>query len=373
MPTVKEKISIRQFIILTVIFTMGSSVLNGTTMLVRLAHQDAWLASIIGIIYGVLLVLLYGLLTQRHPNLNLADYIDKVLGKWFGTLMKLSFSIYTLLLSSALLRTLGDFLTTLILPETPIQAVEIVFMLTLIMGVQLGLETFTRTSEFLFPFIMSFIILIALFLLPQMKLVDNLSPVLENGITPILSASYRLLGIPFAELILLLMITPHITNRKKIRKSMLLGVLGGGIVLVIINVLSIAVLGADATAGLSYPTYELAKEISIGNFIQRIEVLAGGIIFISLFVKSIIVFYVMIVMVTHTFHVSNYRIITLPLGMLVMVLSIIIFPNVIYFRNLAFVFWPTFTLLHGLIYPVLLLGIDSFRRRLNKTKASLEK
>ncbi|MFD2879853.1 GerAB/ArcD/ProY family transporter [Paenibacillus rhizoplanae] len=109
MPTVKEKISIRQFIILTVIFTMGSSVLNGTTMLVRLAHQDAWLASIIGIIYGVLLVLLYGLLTQRHPNLNLADYIDKVLGKWFGTLMKLSFSIYTLLLSSALLRTLGDF------------------------------------------------------------------------------------------------------------------------------------------------------------------------------------------------------------------------------------------------------------------------
>ncbi|MFD1904999.1 GerAB/ArcD/ProY family transporter [Paenibacillus rhizoplanae] len=178
------------------------------------------------------------------------------------------------------------------LPETPIQAVEIVFLCShSLWAYSSGLKRLPELQSFFISIYYVFYYPYRLiFLLPQMKLVDNLSPVLENGINPVLSASYRLLGIPFAELILLLMITPHITNRKKIRKSMLLGVLGGGIVLVIINVLSIAVLGADATAGLSYPTYELAKEISIGNFIQRIEVLAGGIIFISLFVKSIIVF-----------------------------------------------------------------------------------
>lgn len=359
-----ERISIRQFVILTILFTMGSSVMVAPSLVTAEAKQDAWLSVLVGIACGLLLAKLYGRLAQRHPDMTLAEYSDLVLGKWAGKFVSVSFFLFLLILSAILLRLVGEFITTLIMPETPIQAVEIVFVLTIITGGRLGLETVARTSEMLFPYIIIFFLFMVLFLAPEMRL-ENFSPILENGIGPVLQGAFRLLGIPFAELAILLAIAPYVANTCHIGKSLMAGTFIGGVILSMITMLCIAVLGADSTARFSYPTYQLAQKINIGNFIQRIEIVSGGILFLSLFVKITLCYYSMVISLAQSLRMLNYRTLTFPLGMLVVGLSQIIFPNVVYQQMIALKAWTPLVLLYGLILPLVLLVADVVKRGWN--------
>lgn len=369
----KGRISNRQFIMMTVMFTIGSSVLVAPSLATLEANQDAWLSTLLAIGCGLLLAKLYGVLAEWHPGMTFAEYSEIILGKWFGKLVTLLFILGLLILTAILLREVGDFITTLIMVETPIQAVEIVFMLPIVMGVRLGLETFTRTSEMIFPCTILFFLFMVLFLMPEIKL-ENISPFLENGLSPVLRGGFRLLGLPFLEMVVFFMIAPYAANSDKIGKHLMIGTLMGGLILLIINLLTVTVLGADATARFNYPTYELAKEISVGNFIQRIEAVSGGIIFISLFVKIILCFYSTALSLAQTLHLNDYRILTLPLGMLVIVLSLIFFPNIVYFKMFVREAWTPLMLIWGLFLPALLVVVDKMKKGFGKrTRESARK
>lgn len=238
--------------------------------------------------------------------------------------------LYYLILTAGLLRIIGDLLTTHILTETPIQAIEILFLLTVIMGVRLGIETIARTSEMLLPYVLIFFVLLVLFLMPQIE-VENISPFLENGMNPVLRGTFRTLGVPFLDLVVFLMIAPSVVAPKRVEKTMLIGVLVGGFILLLITLLSILVLGSDLTSRLNYPTFVLAEKIDIGNFIQRIEILSGAMMFISLFIKISICFYSLVLSIAQPIQLKNDKILTFPLGILVITMSISFFPNIVYF------------------------------------------
>jgi spore germination protein KB len=367
MPT-KEKISNNQFLVLIILFTIGTASLIAPPLLVGTAKQDAWLSSIIGIGFGLLFGKLYGMLALRYPTLTLAEYSEKILGKWIGKTVSFLFFLYTLILTAGLLRIIGDLLTTHILTETPIQAIEILFLLTVIMGVRLGLETIARTSEMLLPYVLIFFVLLVLFLLPQIEF-ENISPFLENGMNPVLRGAFRTLGVPFLDLVVFLMITPSVVTQKKIEKTMLIGILMGGIILLLITLLSILVLGVGLTSRLNYPTFVLAEKIDIGNFIQRIEILSGATIFISLFIKISICFYSLVLSIAQPIQLKNNKILTFPLGIMVVTLSIILFPNIVYFNFFLLKAWTPITIIYGLILPLLLLVVDSIKSKLVKMKS----
>ncbi|AGK53404.1 GerAB/ArcD/ProY family transporter [Bacillus sp. 1NLA3E] len=367
MPT-KEKISNNQFLILIILFTIGTSSLIAPPLLVGAAKQDAWLSSIIGMGCGLLFGKLYGMLALRYPNLTLAEYSEKILGKWIGKTVSFLFFLYYLILTAGLLRIIGDLLTTHILTETPIQAIEILFLLTVIMGVRLGIETIARTSEMLLPYVLIFFVLLVLFLMPQIE-VENISPFLENGMNPVLRGTFRTLGVPFLDLVVFLMIAPSVVAPKRVEKTMLIGVLVGGFILLLITLLSILVLGSDLTSRLNYPTFVLAEKIDIGNFIQRIEILSGAMMFISLFIKISICFYSLVLSIAQPIQLKNDKILTFPLGILVITMSISFFPNIVYFYFFLSKAWTPITIIYGLILPLLLLVVDTIKSKLVKMKS----
>ncbi len=66
----KGKLTVRQFSILVVLFTIGTSILLAPSLLFTRAKQDAWLAAILGLLAGLLAVWLYGTLGKRFPDLT---------------------------------------------------------------------------------------------------------------------------------------------------------------------------------------------------------------------------------------------------------------------------------------------------------------
>lgn len=365
----KETISNSQFTILTIMFIIGGSTLIAPPLIALDAKQDSWLSSLIGTGCGLLLVNLYGILAKRDPEHTLVEFTTRVLGRKLGRLVSFIYFLFFLFLTAVLLRIVGDFMTTLVLPETPIQAIEIAFGLTVIMGVRLGLEAFARTSEMLLPWVVMFFVLLLLFLAPEIKL-NNFAPVMENGLEPVLKGVMPLLGIPFLDLVILLMLTPSVTHPRKTGKNMTVGVICGGLLLMMVSSLCITVLGPKYTASLNFPTYELVQKVDIGHFIQRIEGIAGGIMFISIFFKITICYYGTVLCLAHTLSLNQYKFLTYPIGMLVIVFSLIVSPNLIYFHNFVRMAWTPLCLVLGLLFPTLLLIADLVRVGRNKPQES---
>lgn len=369
----KGQISQTQFLILILMFLIGTSILLLPGNIISTAKQDAWLSILFGMCTALLLSVVYSTLAKRYPNKTIIEFNEVILGKLAGKVLSFLFSLYFLTLTAGLLRIIGDFITTYIMPETPIQAIEITFLLVVIYGVRLGLETFSRTAEVILPWLLLFSFLLVFFLIPEIEK-GNVFPFFEEGIKPIIKAGLFTLGVPFSDIVIFLMIAPYVSSPKKIWKNLSIAVLSGGMLIFIFVLLSILVLGPSIAGRLNYPIYLLAQKVNIGNFIQRIEVLAGGTIFMSMFIKTTICFYSTSLGFAQIFQLKEFRMLTFPFGIIVLILSNLMSPNIIFFKTFLSDTWTPYAIFFGAIFPLLLLGIDSikiiFTKRKNKLSES---
>ncbi|MEA3321727.1 MAG: endospore germination permease [Bacillota bacterium] len=357
----RGKISNRQFTILVALYTIGTAILIIPSILASSAKQDSWIAGILGLGMGLLTVLLYCSIAQRFNGLNLAQYLEVLLGKWLGkTVSLIFFTCFTLLLASFVLRDIGDFMTTVMIVETPIDAILILFLAVVLYAVRLGLEVFARASEVFLPFLIILFLVLFFTISPKME-IQNIQPVYEFGFIPIFRASISLLTFPFLELIVFLMIIPY-TNKPENRKSgFLLGTFIGGGILIIVSMLSVLVMGVNETTRSVYPSYDLTKGINIGEFFQRIEAMMALIWFITVFIKLTILTYVCTSGLAQTLQIRDYKRLTFPIGIILFVLSLIIFPNSSYLIEFTPVF-ELYTLIFGLGFPLLIWLVGFFRK-----------
>jgi spore germination protein KB len=356
-----EKISERQYMLLSTLFIVGSSILIAPSSLAIDAKQGTWIAAILGCIMGISLAWLYASISQLFPELTLVQLTEKLLGKWFGKTVSLLFFVFIFILGSLVLRNIGDFLNSQIMPDTPIQAIHFLFLIPIIMGARMGIETLARLAELLFPWFILFFFILCITLFPIVKF-ENILPLFEGGVKPLIRATLAFVSAPFMELIVFLMITPAVNRSDKIKKPFIIGTIIGGGFLTIIVTLSILVLGAEITARNLYPSYALAKMINIGNFLQRIEIIMAIMWFISIFFNLILCFYASAVGLSQILNIQDYRLLTLPLGMIMLVISIIAYPNVAYFFSFYPKIWLAYALVFSFFIPLLLFLIAIIRR-----------
>ncbi|MGG3798365.1 GerAB/ArcD/ProY family transporter [Metabacillus fastidiosus] len=344
----ESKISSFQFILLVMFFTIGSSILIIPSILVTEAKQDAWISSILGVGVGLLLVLLYCLLGERFPNKTIIEYSEIILGKFLGKIVSLLLVLFFLFVTSLVLINLGDFLITSIMSETPTISIYILYSFLILMGTRLGIETIARSGEILFWL---FIFLFSIFAITVSFEIEfrNIQPMFTQGIKPLIRSTIQFEHNPFLQLIIFLMIVPCL-NTTKVKKPYLIGTLLGGIILTIITFLAILVLGSENVSRSIFPSYELAKKINVGNFITRIESIMAFMWLITLFFKLVICFYATSLGIAQIFQLKDYRILTFPLAIIMIVLALIISPNMnvlaVYSKNVGF--------LHNFIYGFLI-------------------
>ncbi len=255
------------------------------------------------------------------------------------------------------------------MPSTPMVALNILMGMVIVMGVRLGLETIARSAEILIAvFFVLFFILVVL-ILPEIK-IENIQPVYEAGTKKIVQSSLHLIVNTSVNAVILLMIFPAFINKtKQGKKSFLIGNLIGGIVMIIITFLSVALLGGENTARQMYPAYELAKKIDVGDFVERIEGLMASLWYISLYFKATLYFYASVLGIAQILNLKDYRPITIPLGMIAIILSIVIYPNVIYQQHWDSTTGNSLSISIGLFLPLLLVVVYAIRKKQIKKEA----
>ncbi|SFB09845.1 spore germination protein KB [Cohnella sp. OV330] len=348
----KGKINARQFSILTLLFSLGSAILIVPSALTAAAMQDGWISAIVGVAAGIPLLAFYNALGSRHPDLTLIEYTERLLGKWVGKIVGLLFFSFFLLLSALVLRNVGDFITTIVMPETPIESVHFILLIAIAMGVGLGLEVIARSAEIFLPWVLMLLFFLIVFLFPQIEM-DRIQPVFESGVKTIVRGSLSVISIPYLELVVFLMIYPYVGKPDRRGAAMIKGALIGGTVLVLITMLCVFVLGWDFTSRHTFPSYTLAKKIQVGEFLQRIEVLVAIIWFLTIFFKLVLCFYASLLGLAQLLKMNSYRPLIVPCAMIVLMVSIVVYPNIVYFRIFASEIWPFYALTTGFLLPLL--------------------
>jgi len=365
----KEKISVHQFAILVFMCTIGSAILLTPEYLARIAKQDAWIATIFGTLTGLIFILVFMIIGRRYADMTIMEYCEKILGKWLGKFVSLLYIFYFFTVSALMLREISYFITMQIMPETPITAVHILFICIVVYAVRLGLEVVARSAEIFLPWVFFLLLILIAFLIPETE-TENIQPFFEGGAMPVIQGTAHLSILTFLQLFFLLMLFPNVNSPKKIRASFLTGASIGGIVLFLIALISILVLGAEVTARHVYPSFILAKQINIADFITRIEVLMAGIWFLTIFFKLTLSFYVTSVGLTQTLNLKNHRILTFPLAIILVVFATMVYPDLAYFDNVIPTVMITYTLVCGLFFPLLLLAVDTIRNKITQGKKS---
>ncbi len=359
----KEVISSRQFTIITFLLSIGTAILIIPSSIASSSKQDAWIAASIGVVLSLLVVKLFVTLGDQTPTLNFIEANEKLLGRFFGKITMVCFLSLTLFAGGELLYFIGAFMKTEVMPETPTMAFALLFIIIIMYATYLGIENFARSAEILFPMFVLIFIFFVVSITPQIKF-ENIQPIMEASKTSILYSIIRFISVFSFSLVMLLMIYPASVNvQQSSKKGFYIGMLLGGFVLVTLITLSILVLGPANTASRSFPSYALAQRISIGNFLQRIEIIMAFMWIVSIFIRTFMYFYTTVVGIAQIMKLKDHRPLILPMGIIMVGLSQIVHPDIVHSNIYNDEIWPIYAFVCTILLPILLLIVAVIRNR----------
>lgn len=355
-----SSITTGQFFILTFGLTLGTSILVTPSGLVGVAREDAWMAALLSMSINLLMVGIYLALARLYPDRGLFDLFEDILGKWCGKLLSLLYLFYMLILTGTLLGNLGFFLTSEMMPETPIEATQILFLITAVVCARLGIVVLARVGELMFPFILLLFLVLTLTLVPQIHW-DFMRPFFDDGLAPIIKAGSH--ASVFQELLIMMVFIPLVQEKKKRGWAFLGGTLAGGIVLTAIVLLSELVLGIEQTENSSFPAYALAKTINVGNFLQRVEGILVMIWIMTFFIKISLLFFSMLKGMKTVFGLKEEGVLISTFSVLIILVAWETYVNVVYVGEIIQKVWFSYAFMHLIFVPAVLCMIGYIKKR----------
>lgn len=351
----------RQFFILTVCLYIGTSILVTPSGLAHSAREDAWIASLFSLTLNLLMVGLYLGLACVFPGKTLFQIHEQAFGKIIGRLVNVLYLIYFLFLTGTLVGNLGFFLSSEIMPETPVEATQILFLVAAVMCARLGFIVLARFGELLFPWLALLFLVLVLTIAPQIHW-DYVQPILEDGWRPVLQAGFH--TAMFQELVVLLCFFPLVGGKPKERgRAYIAGTGIGGLALAIIAALSVLVLGIEQTENSTFPAFALAKTISVGQFFQRVEGLLIALWIMTFFIKVALLFLAMLRGFQDTFGLQRPHALIYPLAVMFIVVAWHTYINTVYVADIIQTAWGGYALLHLAVIPLVVLVVGLCRRK----------
>jgi spore germination protein KB len=347
-------ISVRQFTILIILGVIGDSILIMPTILAASSKQDAWLSMLFAILLGFVAAGIFAGIANKLRRRRLFNLLRLNLGVWVGSLIIVLFLFEFYMCSLTLLSEMSQFMTTQLMPETPINAIIAVFILVIIIAYKYGVEAFARMGELLFPVFMLLFLILFLFLLPQVE-IANLRPIAAEGMVVIWKGAIMAFVTAFTEMIVLLMLVSNVVGSTSLTKPILIGYAIGGAILFVIVILCVLVLGPNLMETKYYPTFVLAQKITIGHFLERLEAVMAFLWFISVFYKTLLLFFSLTSGLAELFQLKESHILTIPVGMLLLVGTVAGTPNITAYNAILESYYVWFDITFCVMIPALVL------------------
>lgn len=341
----KQAISPRQFTMLLLLSRMVPVTVGYPLLTATENPQDAWVAALAGAILSIPFVLAIVAICTRAPGVTVVQTAQELLGPLVGKVIGLVLALYWLMTAADVARALGESYVGGAMPETPLTVFVVVTAVMAAVTARSGIEVMGRMAEATVYLTLVLLLVTSLLSYDFMK-GENLRPLLAGGIRPLVRPVSINIGF-FLQFIVLGMTVPHTQPPERIRASALRSIFAGGLVLVWMSVGLVAVFGPRSSA-LFLPAYALGRVVSVGQFIERVEVIILSVLTVCSFLKTALFLWASAVALQQVFGLGESNCLLFPLASLTAVLGVLSFRTYVDFVTFFLRSWP--------IYSVLLVG-----------------
>ncbi|MCY6371018.1 GerAB/ArcD/ProY family transporter [Clostridium ganghwense] len=237
-----EFLTTNQITALLVGFTVGPGLLRSPNVLVKIAKQDAWISSIIGLIYPAYILLVSNYIIKKYPKDNILSLSRRCFGNTLGTLLNFIFicqwTLYAATITSDLIKISRIYFVSFLTPlKVALAIVTITFCAAYTQIKSLG-----KINEVC----MYLLTVIMLFSIASLKYgnILNVQPIFNTSLKDMLRASI-LSVYYYAGFECLLLIHPFAQNTNEIKKASMQALFISGLIWVWIAFITIYYLGID--------------------------------------------------------------------------------------------------------------------------------
>lgn len=344
------RISSSQLTLLVISFLFGTSLLLSPG---RGAGQDSWLATLLGLGEGFIFALLNLALYNRFSGQSLVEINELVWGPIIGKFFSAAFLWYLFHLGSSGFAIFVTLLKTAIFMVTPEYILLVTGLITCIYTCKQGIEVISRMNEVLL-FSTLFLFAFSLFLMLNIFEPKNLLPVLDLPVKKLLWVAHGTATFPFGQIIALAMVWPFLNESEQYRKSLFKGLIVAGIILILGEIRTGAVLG-KISGFYVFPTYEAYRMINIAGVLTRLELIPVLNFLTMGFIKASILLYATSLGTAQMLKLRTYRPLVFPLGVLMIILAAQNYANISQHLEFTENIHPLYALPFQVILPLITL------------------
>lgn len=308
---------------------------------------------------GLIFLAIYNWLAIQHPGKNLIEINELVFGKYLGKALSWLYLLFFLYVSAELLRTFASFFA-IVMTGTPLMVFLIIPLLIASFAIRYGLEVISRYSQ-----IVSIVVIIIfcfdfILLFPNIK-ISNFLPFMDISLPKMLVAIQGIAALPFGEAVVFLMIISCLSNPVAAARSMKKSFIFAGLFLTLFAARTITVLGPYAAAS-TYPGFATIRLINIADVFSRVEIILA-MLYLSLgFVKGSLFYYGSVVGAAQLLNMRSYRPLILPIGALLLNISMLVYEEYIYDLIDAGLLFPFYSMIFAFFLPLLTLIVAKIKK-----------
>lgn len=334
--------------------------------MVQFGGSASWM---IPIIITLITLGYFAVIVRLYKNIGSLDLLDisaEIGGRKFKVVVGLLITVFLILTVSIFLGGFSQTLKIISLDKSPLEYVEVLFLISMLAAAYYEIEVVARINAFLVPIVIIGFILITLGVLPEFK-VNNLFPILGEGYESIAKGSILKISV-FSSFLILFLMVPFF--KKKYLKRVGYGtIIISGLLLLWSTLSFVLVFPYEMAVDKKIPIFQMARHIEFGNYVQRIESVFVLICSISALLFLCVIFTFIIYIFAKTLDLKQTRPVILPMAIIVFTLALILKRmNIELLSNsITNVIW-----LMGMVFPLLIIIMGAVKSAGTKDKGGMK-
>lgn len=340
---------------------VGALATTGSVMLghhaLGKAGRDVWLAFIAGTAAALVIAALVAAVGVRFPGRTLAEAARRALGRYLGGGFGLAYALYFVLAAIATLRMAMEGLA-FALPRTPPLALSLLLVPPLVYAAAMGLQVVAHTSVILLSLLSFFGIILSLTAI-SVSDYSLLLPLFEHGLRPFAIGTFHIFGL-LGEMSVLATVQGRVKGGASFRVNALILLL---FFLVTIGHLTgpMVIFGPELTERLTFPIADEIKVLRIPDLLERMDSVGLLLWLMAIALKIPLFLYAAAVEAAHVFSVRDYRLLLLPAGATLTLLSVFAIRNAPQLEEFLTTGYIAIGYVMGIGLPSLLLAVAAVR------------
>ena len=358
----KERIGPIEAVSLAVVFISAKVFLTYPAFMVNLGLSAAWMVILVAVFFSLLAFLPLAFLMDKYPGKSIIEIGEELVGPYLNILFTLGYLSFLLAVESMVLRQFAERALTVSIPQLPISVAMSGLLLGAVAACYMGLEAIARSTRISFIFIGILLGLVIISTFPYWSL-NNMAPLWGPGLAEVMGSGIMKISLT-SEIFLLAIIYPSINLNQNWNMWKLgsYSLIIAGVILIITVVTYLLTFPVPVAKEIPLPTFEMARLIYFGRFLQRLEPIFLPMWALAALLKMTIGIYAMLSLTTGLLKLPYYRPFILPLA--IITISVAFIPSNVstalmvdekIIRTWGWV--PTFGL------PIILLGVATWRRK----------